>query len=131
MGISMNTDLNAVMNKLNASGSSESKTSALSSKLSNLENATDAELMEACKSFESYLIETVLQKTKDALVPKDEDEENEYMKMFGDKLYEGYAKTIAESGQLGIAQKLFEAMKRDYGLAAGTVSPVEEKKTGE
>ena len=82
MGISMNTDLNAVMNKLNASGSSESKTSALSSKLSNLENATDAELMEACKSFESYLIETVLQKTKDALVPKDEDEENESTKPY-------------------------------------------------
>ncbi len=118
MGISMNTDLNAVMNKLNASGTSEAKSSALSSKLSNLENASDEELMEACRSFESYLIETVLQKTKDALVPKDEDEENEYMKMFGDKLYEGYAKTIAESGQLGIAQKLFEAMKRDYGQAA-------------
>ena len=115
MGISMNTDLNAVMNKLNASGTSEAKSSALSSKLSNLENASDEEMMEACRSFESYLIETVLQKTKDALVPKDEDEENEYMKMFGDKLYEGYAKTLAESGQLGIAQKLFEAMKRDYG----------------
>ena len=131
MGISMNTDLNSVMSKLNAGDSSSEKTSALSSKLSNLEHASEAELMEACKSFEAYLIETVLQKTKDALVPKDEDDENEYMKMFGDKLYEGYAQTIAESGQLGIAQKLFEAMKRDYGLAAGTVSPVEEKKTGE
>lgn len=128
MGISLNTDLNSVMSKLNASDSSSEKTSALSSKLSNLEHASEAELMEACKSFESYLIETVLQKTKDALVPKDEDEENEYLKMFGDKLYEGYAKTIAESGQLGIAQKLFEAMKRDYGLASGAVSPAEEKK---
>ena len=111
MGISLNTDLNSVMSKLNASDTSSEKTSALSSKLSNLEHASEAELMEACKSFESYLIETVLQKTREALVPKDEDEENEYMKMFGDKLYEGYAKTIAESGQLGIAQKLFEAMK--------------------
>ena len=118
MGISLNTELNSVMSKLNASSeSSATKASALSFKLSNLENATDAELMEACKSFESYLIEQVLTKTKEALVPKDEDEENEYMKMFGDKLYEGYAQTIAESGQLGIAQKLFEAMKRDYGQA--------------
>ena len=128
MGISLNTDLNSVMSKLNVSESSTTKSSELSSKLSNLEHASEAELMEACKSFEAYLIETVLQKTKEAIVPKDEDEDNEYLKMFGDKLYEGYAQTIAESGQLGIAQKLFEAMKRDYGLAAGTVSPVEEKK---
>ena len=117
MGISLNNDITSIMNKLNASESSSAKSSALSSKLSNLEHATEAELMEACKSFEAYLIETVLQRTKEAIVPKDEDDENEYMRMFGDKLYEGYAKTIAESGQLGIAQKLFEAMKRDYGLA--------------
>ena len=128
MGISLNTDLNSVMSKLNVSESSTTKSSERSSKLSNLEHASEAELMEACKSFEAYLIETVLQKTKEAIVPKDEDEDNEYLKMFGDKLYEGYAQTIAESGRLGIAQKLFEAMKRDYGLAAGTVSPVEEKK---
>ena len=117
MGISLNNDITSIMNKLNASETSSAKSSALSSKLSNLEHATEAELMEACKSFEAYLIETVLQRTKEAIIPKDEDEDNEYLKMFGDKLYEGYAQTIAESGQLGIAQKLFEAMKRDYGLA--------------
>ena len=115
MGISINTDLNAVMSKLNSTKSSASTADVLASKLSNLDSASDEELMEACKSFEAYLVERVLTQTKEAMVPKDEDEENEYMKMFGDKLYEGYAKTITDSGQLGIAQKLFEAMKRDYG----------------
>ena len=29
------------------------------------------------------------------------------------KLYQSYAKDITESGQLGIAKQLYEAMKRD------------------
>ncbi len=115
MGISFNGDITSVMGKLNASKTSASSADTLASKLSNLENASDEELMDACKSFEAYLLERVLTQTKEAMVPKDEDEENEYLKMFGDKLYEGYAQTITDSGQLGIAQKLFEAMKRDYG----------------
>ena len=115
MGISFNSDLTSVMSKINSSKTSTSSVDSLASKLSNLENASDEELMDACKSFEAYMLEQVLKQTKEAMVPKDEDEENDYLKMFGDKLYEGYAQTITDSGQLGIAQKLFEAMKRDYG----------------
>lgn len=72
--------------------------------------STDNELMEACKTFESYLVEKMvnaLQKT----VLKDE-EENDYEKYFSDMLYQEYAQQITENSELGIAQKLYEAMKR-------------------
>ncbi len=118
MGISFNGDINSVMNTLNASKTKTSKTSDLErnlSKLGDMKNASDEELMQACKSFEAYLVEQVMTKVKDAVAPSDEDE-NIYMTMFKGKLYEEYANQVAENGELGIAQQLYEAMKRDYGV---------------
>ena len=43
----------------------------------------------------------------------DEDSQGEYMKMFGDKLNQSYAEMIAETANLGIAQMLYESMKRN------------------
>ena len=76
--------------------------------------SSDDELWAACKSFEAYLIERVMTKTKEAIIPSDENE-NKYLTMFKGKLYEEYANQIAENGELGIAQQLYEAMRRDYG----------------
>ena len=118
MAISFNSDINSVMENLNASRTSSSKAANVESTLSNLknlDNATDEELMQACKSFEAYLIERVMTKTKEAIIPSDENE-NKYLTMFKGKLYEEYANQIAENGELGIAQQLYEAMRRDYGI---------------
>lgn len=87
------------------------KTSKLEETLSNATNATDEELMDACKSFEAYLIEQVF-KGMEKTILKDE-EENDYLAQFGDKLYEEYAKEASKSGGLGIAQMLYDSMKRD------------------
>lgn len=112
MSISVNSDINAVLNQYNNNNAKAERADALTKKLSgNLDNATDEELMDVCKSFEAYLLEQVLTKVKDSVAPREE-EENEYLAMFGDKLYQEYAGKIAESGELGIAQKLYEAMKR-------------------
>lgn len=78
----------------------------------NLEGATDEEMMDACKSFETYLVQQVIKQVK-STVAKSEEDEGEYMSYFGDMLYEEYAEEITESGELGIAQQLYEAMKRD------------------
>ena len=75
-------------------------------------NATDEELMEACKSFESYLVEQVIKSTKNALL-ENEDEEGEYMKFFGDTMTQEYAKIVTENSELGIAQMLYDSMKRN------------------
>lgn len=96
--------------------SKASEAASLESKLSkgNLKDASDEELMEVCKSFESYLLEKVLEKTKKSLANSEEDD-SPYMNMFGDRLYQEYANQITEHGELGLAQQLFEAMKRDFG----------------
>jgi flagellar protein FlgJ len=68
--------------------------------------------MAACKEFETYLVEQVIKNTKSAMLD-DEDSQGEYMKMFGDKLNQSYAEMITETANLGIAQMLYESMKRN------------------
>jgi peptidoglycan hydrolase FlgJ len=92
--------------------SQSAKTVGLEETLKNKENATDEELMEACKSFESYLLEQVFKGMEKTII-KNEEEENDYLAQFGDKLYEEYAKSASESGSLGIAQLLYDSMKRN------------------
>ena len=93
---------------------SAAKAEKLSSSLNNIEKgtATDEELMEACKEFETYLVEQVIKNTRSAML-EDEDSQGEYMKMFGDKLNQSYAEMITETADLGIAQMLYESMKRN------------------
>lgn len=93
---------------------SSTRTEKLSSSLDTLETnkATDEELMDACKEFETYLVEQVIKNTRKAML-EDEDSQGDYMKMFGDTLNQSYAEMITESANLGIAQMLYESMKRD------------------
>lgn len=87
-------------------------TKKLESKLTNnLENATDEELMDVCKSFEAYFVEQMFKEMKKA-VPSS-DEESPYVSYFGDTLYKEYADNVVETGGMGIAQMLYESMKRN------------------
>lgn len=99
----------------------DTKASGLQNKLSGLnsETASDEEMMEVCKEFEAYLVEKVFDQMKEAMTDSEE-EESDYLNYFGDMMYQEYAKTIAENGELGLAQQLYESMKRN------TVSPVQE-----
>ena len=111
MAISIGGDSLYLQSMQNASAA---KTEKLSSSLSNIEKgtATDEELMAACKEFETYLVEQVIKNTKSAMLD-DEDSQGEYMKMFGDRLNQSYAEMITETADLGIAQMLYESMKRN------------------
>ena len=111
MAISIGGDSLYLQSMQNASAAKAEK---LSSSLSNIEKgtATDEELMAACKEFETYLVEQVIKNTKSAMLD-DEDSQGEYMKMFGDKLNQSYAEMITETTDLGIAQMLYESMKRN------------------
>ncbi len=84
------------------------------------EQATEAELMEACKEFEAYFIEQMY-KGMEKTIMKAEDDENstasQYLDYFQDMQTEEYAKATAEQGNgIGLAQQLYEQMKRNYGL---------------
>ncbi len=79
-------------------------------------NASDEELMEACKTFESYFIEQAF-KGMEKMIPKSEDSilSNDYVEMFKDTLYQEYADAATERGDgIGIAKMLYEQMKRNY-----------------
>ena len=81
-------------------------------------SATEAELMEACKEFEAYFTEQVF-KAMEKMSLKEEDSSTSYLNMFKDTLTQEYAKLSSESNGgegLGLAQMLYEQMKRNYGL---------------
>ena len=82
----------------------------------NFQSSNDEELMEACKSFESYLIDQVMKESKKMIKMNSDEEENDYMSTFGDNLLQQYAGIITDKGELGIAQKLFDSMKRNQGV---------------
>jgi flagellar protein FlgJ len=42
-----------------------------------------------------------------------EEDQGEYVSYFGDMLYEKYADDVVETGGMGIAQMLYESMKRN------------------
>lgn len=115
-------DINGLGDVFNKYGDMYSDKSDTGSKIKNtLENtdyskSTDEELLNACKQFESYFTEQVF-KALQKMVPESEESKNEYMQQFGDKLIEEYASSATNQGDgLGIAQMLFEQMKRNYGI---------------
>lgn len=90
---------------------SSNNTGKLESSLKNTESMEDNELLDVCKSFESYFVEQMFKEMRKT-VPNSEDS-NEYMNYFGDMLYEEYAKNITEGNGIGIAKMLYESMKRN------------------
>lgn len=85
--------------------------------------STDDELMDACKEFEAYFVEQAF-KAMQKMVPENEDSSSsDYMKYFGDTLVQEYAKSATNQGDgFGIANMLYEQMKRNYGLDTSTIS---------
>lgn len=110
MAIDTNSIFSSYLTTQTENAVSSSKTSSLEGTLGKLSSDTDDEtLMEACKGFETYLVEQVYKEMEKSV--KEEEEENEYLSCFGDTLIEEYAKATTESGSLGLAQKLFESIK--------------------
>ena len=87
---------------------------------SDYSSATDDEMMEVCKEFEAYFTEQVF-KAMQKMVPESDDSSSStsYVSMFKDTLIQEYADLSSESNGgegLGIAQMLYEQMKRNYGV---------------
>ncbi len=107
----MSIGSNSINSSMFGTINNDSKTNSLESTLKN-SNASDKQLMDACKSFESYLLEQVY-KSMESTVDKSEEENNDYLKQFGDMLYENYADLTAKNQSTGIAQTLYDSMKRN------------------
>lgn len=81
--------------------------------------AQDEELLDACKQFESYLLEQVfkeMQKTVDCFKEDDSDPNDTLVDYFKDNTLQELASDSTENQGLGIAQMLYEQMKRNYNL---------------
>lgn len=100
---------------------SNASSSALESTLSKVgKEATEAELMEACKEFEAYFIEQMYKGMEKTIMKAEDEEEStasQYLDYFSDMQTQEYSKATAEQGDgIGLAQQLYEQMKRNYGL---------------
>lgn len=109
-------NISALYNTNNVSDNTNKLEKTLQSDLS---NATDDELMEVCKDFEAYFTEQMF-KAMQKMIPESEDDTSSYTKQMQDYYKEQMVQVMAENsteGQgLGIAQILYEQMKRNYGL---------------
>ncbi len=107
-------DISSMYNQYSTELSSVSANSASSALKGVNEDSTDEELMDACKSFEAYFVQKMIEAAKKTV--ENEDEQGEYMQYFGDTLNQAYAEMIADSGQMGLAQQLYDSVKTQYNL---------------
>jgi len=81
-------------------------------------NATDEELMDVCKEFEAYFLEQVY-KQMWKTVPESDSGSGSTQSMvdyFKDEYIQQMAADSIEQNSLGLAQTLYEQMKRNYGV---------------
>ena len=81
-------------------------------------NATGEELMEACKEFEAYFLEQMF-KAMVNTIPKNEEmsgSTSTLMDYYTDEMVQELASDSTEQNSLGLAQMLYEQMKRNYDL---------------
>lgn len=85
---------------------------------SDLSGATDDELMDVCKDFEAYFTEQMF-KAMQKMVPESESESSSNKQIkdyYTEQMIQSFAEQSAEGEGLGLAQTLYEQMKRNYGL---------------
>lgn len=105
---------------------SASDTSSLSNKISSASSSetTDDELMDVCKQFESYLLEQVF-KNMEKTVSLDEDEDSSTSQLvdyFKDQTIQEISSEATETQGTGLAQMLYEQLKRNMGVSAETLA---------
>ena len=101
---------------------------AISSKVNSIsKDSTDAELLDACKQFEAYLWEQVYKNVDKTTNLFGSQSDGSYagnmVNMFSDNLIQEVSKMSVGEGDNSLAMKLYEQMKRNYGV--GVTSPEE------
>ena len=90
---------------------------SLQDRLGNVNASSDEdELMGACKQFEAYFVQKIIEQAKSSISEESDEEKGEYVRMFDDMMNEQYANLITENGGIGLAQQLFEATKNTYHI---------------
>lgn len=81
--------------------------------------ASDEELMGVCKQFEAYFLEQMFKEMMKT-IPESEESSSSTSTMldyYKDQMIQEIAADSTEQNSLGLAQTLYEQMKRNYGIA--------------
>jgi flagellar protein FlgJ len=94
---------------------SQNSSQSVSDKISSAtsDDATDTEMLEACQEFEKYMIEQIYKSMENTIDRAEE--KSDYEEYFGDMMVQEYAQKVEDQGGLGLAQQLYESMKRNEG----------------
>lgn len=123
MGINMNINsinsMNTMYNDYIANSAASQKTARMEQLAKQgYDNASDDELMEVCKEFEAYFLEQVF-KQMQKTVPESQftsSSTSTLVDYFKDRAIQELAVQSTEQNSLGLAQMMYEQMKRNYEL---------------
>ena len=112
----LNTDYTNYTNYLSQSSAASARMDQIKNK--DYANATDEELMDACKQFEEYFVEMTLKevfKTVDmfGMGESSSGAMSTSKDLMKDSVVQKFAEKITEESNLGLAQQLYESMKRN------------------
>ena len=113
-----------------ASQVSSTKADTIKNKIENSAGAAnEAELLDACKQFESYFLEQVFKEMLETTKVFSDDDENGYatkmVDYFKDYAVQNLCEQATAGDGLGLANMLYEQMKRNYGIGVEILSPEE------
>ena len=105
---------------------------AISSKVSSVnKDSTDAELLDACKQFEAYLWEQVYKNVDKTTNLFGSQSDGSYagnmVNMFSDTLIQEVSKMSVSEGDNSLAMRLYEQLKRNYGIGVTTPEEIDKK----
>lgn len=111
------SNITSMYNDIYSSASTQAS-SKLEGKLdADYSKATDDELMDVCKEFEAYFLEQMF-KEMVKTIPSEEKSgsTSTMMDYYKDQMIQNVAADSTEQNGLGLAQMLYEQMRRNYGL---------------
>lgn len=111
------SSISSMYNDIYTSASNQSASKLEGQLEKDYSTATDDELMDACKQFEAYFLEQVFKEMMKT-VPQSEDSSSNsnMMDYFQDQMIQEFAADSTEQNSLGLAQMLYEQMKRNYSI---------------
>ena len=116
-----------------ASQASDNRVSTLQNKLeSGYQNATENELKQACKEFEAYFVEQMFKSMMETTKLFSDNDENSYgskmVDCFKDSAVQQLASQATEGNGIGLANILYEQMKRQYGVQSADSKGLDSEK---
>jgi len=114
----MSIDIGSVYNNyITSTGNTSASVNNLNKTLkTDMSGSSDEELLDACKQFEAYFYEQIFKKMEEAMVPKSSEStgaNGTLVDYYKDNLMSEYAKGAADQSSNGLAQMLYEQMKRN------------------